>query len=318
MTDSLGRHSASDRIPADRLVGASVNADAILEPAWPDPRDGTMLLGSPPPERAPPANVMLPAAPARALHVLPLTGLHWGAATPGKDATPRVRGDHALIHLRAGGLGIGFPGGAGELIGDRLVFVPAGTAFSLRGGTNAQGWLLLIPPALGAGFPDGFRCGQPEAADNALLPALDAANPEPRPMPLAPLRAVLDRLRPLPPATMQPAPDLIRARALAARFLDLLERDLSQDRTMADYARSLGCNLAQLDQACRDSRGRPALDLLYRLLVDRAAALLRGTELPSAQIAMDLGFSSLGHFTRIFGAATGTAPDHFRARAQRE
>ena len=41
-------------------------------------------------------------------------------------------------------------------------------------------------------------------------------------------------------------------------------------------------------------------------------ALLRTTATPLSAIALDLGFSSQSHFTRLFGRLTGMSPDQFR------
>jgi len=41
-------------------------------------------------------------------------------------------------------------------------------------------------------------------------------------------------------------------------------------------------------------------------------ALLRAGAIPLTQIALDLGFSSQSHFTRLFSGHTGMAPQRFR------
>ncbi|WP_256445663.1 helix-turn-helix domain-containing protein [Paracoccus everestensis] len=70
-----------------------------------------------------------------------------------------------------------------------------------------------------------------------------------------------------------------------------------------------------LDQACMVARGKRAVEVIHDLKLERAAALLRGTNRPTLHIAADLGYSSHGHFIRAFVAATGRTPDRFRAQS---
>ncbi|MTH34238.1 helix-turn-helix domain-containing protein [Paracoccus limosus] len=329
MTDSLGlarRRLIPNRLqPGLRLAGAAVNADVILEPAWPDPRP-TEAEPAPPVRtsgwlaRSAPCGQPLPAGAAAILRVQDLGGLHWGRAPPrpGDGPEPRLRSDHLLIALTAGEAALCFPRQAYPLTGPRLAYLPAGTAFALRVQADARGWALMIPAAQAGGLPQTFRQGIPDPDDAAHLQQALRAGPD---------AAGLARVQALLPGSLarlryeqaDPAPaDLARARRLCARFLGQLERGHQQGHTLAEYARDLGCSLAQLDRACRLSRGRPALELLYRFRLDRAARLLRETDAPVPVIAQKLGFSGPGHFARIFAAATGTTPEALRAQSRKE
>lgn len=329
MTDSLSRHARHSRIadepaPGDRLAGASINADVILEPGGTDPRASWMP--APAPAATPVVTAsgitgtgrLLPAAPARQLVALPVAGTVWSGPAPsrGAGALPRVRGDHLLILLQAGALTISFPRGAALLTGMRLVFVPAGTGFALRSLAEASGWLLLIPPQVAPGFPDMFREGRPEAGDLGPLCAHVEALAQGAASTghLDALRDILLRMR---PEDMRNPPDvmkLVAAGQLCTRFLSRLEAQPDTAGAIADHARALGCSLTELDRACLISRGRSALELIYRLRLDRAAELLRSTSWAPPRIAEDLGFASPAHFIRIFSAATGMSPDVFRRR----
>ncbi|MFN8377007.1 MAG: helix-turn-helix domain-containing protein [Anaerolineae bacterium] len=49
--------------------------------------------------------------------------------------------------------------------------------------------------------------------------------------------------------------------------------------------------------------------------IARARHLLRQTELPLHQIALDSGFATQSHFTQVFRRATGLTPKAYRQRA---
>jgi AraC-like DNA-binding protein len=51
---------------------------------------------------------------------------------------------------------------------------------------------------------------------------------------------------------------------------------------------------------------------LLRHRIDRAKALLRGSEAPLAEIADACGFSDQSHLTRVFRSLTGTSPGAWR------
>lgn len=53
---------------------------------------------------------------------------------------------------------------------------------------------------------------------------------------------------------------------------------------------------------------------LQRRRVERAMTLLRQTDRPVTQIAWDVGFASLGTFSRTFSSVVGCAPTQFRAQ----
>ena len=53
---------------------------------------------------------------------------------------------------------------------------------------------------------------------------------------------------------------------------------------------------------------------LQRRRVERAMALLRQTDRPVTDVAWDVGFASLGTFSRTFAAVVGCSPTEFRAQ----
>ncbi|SMO52119.1 helix-turn-helix domain-containing protein [Paracoccus laeviglucosivorans] len=324
----------------ERLAQASITAGVILEPSEQDPRrftapgttdrvaDEAQVTMAPPttPSRLPRS------APGDGLRLVPLAAFHWGGAPRGRfggrSATiaPRVRGDHILIYVAQGTLGVDLPGLRHPVSDGRIAFIPAGTAFSMQPPEEVQGCALMIPPHLAHGLPvelpHSFQSGLPDPADHALLdPALralgagsprNAVEASATSFQLGLLAVALSRLVHGSAAQQALSHRITEARPLTERFLALAGANLAQEHTMSELARDLGCTLAHLDRACLQSRGKTALELLYRLRLERAVGLLRDTTTPIEQIARSLGFSSVGHFMRAFASATGRSPEAFR------
>ena len=319
-----------------RLRDAGVNLGAILEPSERDPREAVDLPESlrltPPAATAlrPLRHDFVPVPPpGDGLRVMPLAAFHWGGRERGIGALPqpRLRGDHVLLHLQEGVLQIDFPRQQSRHIGETLAFVPSGTAFSMRPDAQLRGQVLLIPHRLTAGMqmplPQEFRSGIPQDADRQMLGpafrALAGGTPKDKPARIAMLcqfeliSFALGRLTRHLPGVADTVGSLIHSRPLTERFLTLAAQNLASGRTMSELAAMLGCSLATLDNACRQTRGRSALQLTYELRMERAVTALRATRTPITQIAQELGYTSVGHFMRAFADATGRTPEAFRA-----
>uniref|UniRef100_UPI0018EF0DE4 helix-turn-helix transcriptional regulator n=1 Tax=Paracoccus binzhouensis TaxID=2796149 RepID=UPI0018EF0DE4 len=275
-----------------------------------------------------PAPVALPRGrPGDGLRLIPLSGFHWGGTTRGLAGlpAPRVRGDHVLIRPGAGMVTVQFPRHNRPVGAGRLAFIPAGTAFSLKPPADVVGQALLIPPGWfrDLPLPRGFRCGLPAPEDAGLLdPAILAlaegaarhpGGDEATRHQLGLIAVALSRLQDRPGPFRQAEDGMAGARPLAERFLQLARQELDHNQTLAEMARRLGCTQAHLDRACRQSRGRGALDLLYDLRLQAATEALRDSAKPIPEIAEALGYAGLGHFMRAFQAATGRTPEAYRA-----
>lgn len=110
------------------------------------------------------------------------------------------------------------------------------------------------------------------------------------------------------PAATRPS----AARRLVARYTALLERDFRSGHGVAEFAQELGVTPTHLTRACRETCGRPALDLLQDRRLYEARRLLVETRAPVKDIASTLGFASAAYFTRAFHARTGKTPSEFR------
>lgn len=262
------------------------------------------------------------------LRLIPLAGFHWGGAVRGRHMppAPRVRGDHVLIQLDRGMIQIELPRHQHVLRPGCLAFIPAGTAFALQPGLEVQGRALLIAPTHARGLPlalpTAFRLGNPADGDRPMIEpamlALGAAQLQGRAgetaaaCQLGLLAVALSRLDARPGPHNPGQAGIAEARPLTERFLELALAELAQSQTIAEMAGRLGHTQAHLDRACRQSRGRGALELLYDLRLQHAAQALRNSARPIAEIAQESGYAGLGHFMRSFATATGRSPEAYR------
>ena len=104
-----------------------------------------------------------------------------------------------------------------------------------------------------------------------------------------------------------PARHLLRAKDLAdARYFEPLDVD--------QMAKGAGLSRAHFSREFRQAFGdSPHAYLLTRRL-ERAAALLRGTDHSVAEICFSVGLRSVGSFTTSFGRMFGVPPAAYRAR----
>lgn len=307
-------------------------AAAIPEASAPLPQGLALPQGTRPDPLTPaPQTGMRRFAPRHAsLRLLPLGAFLWGNhASPPQ---PRTRPEHVLIWVTHGGLALRWPGSRAALRAGDIRFIPAGTAFAALPGAGTQGHVLLLPPDLARGLepalPRHALAGTVGLQAEPLAFALrdlvaEAARGDDRAIRGTALRHHLSllslRLQRLdPPAETGSAPGPACAdHALVERFLAEIAPDPGRQMTLAELAGQMGTTLTALDRACLAARGRRAIDLLHGLRLERAAEMLRHSDLPAHRIAQVLGYSSLGHFTRAFVAATGRPPDAFRTQIRR-
>lgn len=80
-----------------------------------------------------------------------------------------------------------------------------------------------------------------------------------------------------------------------------------------DLAGDLGMNPAWLAQAYRKAMGEGLRQTAARLRVETASALLRSSDAPAAQIALDAGFCDQSHMIRTFRNVLGRTPAKVRS-----
>jgi AraC-like DNA-binding protein len=104
-----------------------------------------------------------------------------------------------------------------------------------------------------------------------------------------------------------PARHLLRARDLAdARYFEPLD--------VNDLARAAGLSRAHFSREFRRAFGESPHAYLLTRRLERAAALLRGTDRSVADICFSVGLQSVGSFTTSFTRTYGVSPTVYRAR----
>lgn len=96
------------------------------------------------------------------------------------------------------------------------------------------------------------------------------------------------------------------------RFKTLLNRSFREQRDIAYYARRVGITPTQLNRICRDELGLSALGVINDRLLTEARRDLAYSSLSVKEIALTLGFSDPGYFSRFFTKHAGASPSAFR------
>ncbi|MBD3772327.1 MAG: helix-turn-helix transcriptional regulator [Rhodobacteraceae bacterium] len=116
-------------------------------------------------------------------------------------------------------------------------------------------------------------------------------------------------------AKTSPDRDLKLIRRLL-RAKDHIDAAPQEEWPVSRLARVSGTSEAYFARSFRDAFGIPPHRYLLTRRVERAAALLRDTDMPVIEIALQTGWNSLGTFGRTFRDVTGESPSELRRRTQ--
>lgn len=109
--------------------------------------------------------------------------------------------------------------------------------------------------------------------------------------------------------------DLLR-RLLRAK--DHMDQAPQKPWSITSLARISGTSEAHFARSFRQAFGIPPHRYLLTRRVERAAALLRDTDLPVIDIAMHVGWESIGTFGRTFRDILGETPTKMRRRLRKD
>ncbi len=98
------------------------------------------------------------------------------------------------------------------------------------------------------------------------------------------------------------------------RTRDTMDREFAQPLDVPALARVAHVSPAHFSRQFRATFGETPHRYLQRRRVERAMELLRETGRPVTQICFDVGFNSLGTFTRTFREIVGEPPSAYRGR----
>lgn len=113
-------------------------------------------------------------------------------------------------------------------------------------------------------------------------------------------------------ATMSPREDQNR-RLLRAR--DAIDRDYAKPLDVPTLARVALMSPSHFTRSFRATFGETPHRYLQRRRIERAMARLRSPSATVTQVAEEVGFDSLGTFSRTFRSIVGSSPVEYRAAA---
>ena len=113
-----------------------------------------------------------------------------------------------------------------------------------------------------------------------------------------------------PPAEAQRLRDLARLR----RVRDRIDREYAQPLDVESLAHCVHMSAGHLSRQFKLAYGESPYSYLMTRRVERAMYLLRTDDGTVTDICMDVGFSSLGTFSRTFTEIVGESPTQYRAR----
>jgi AraC family transcriptional regulator len=97
------------------------------------------------------------------------------------------------------------------------------------------------------------------------------------------------------------------------RAAEFMHARLDEELTLKDIAAASYLSPFHFSRLFKKVTGATPLAYLNGQRVARARFLLAQTDLPIAQIAVQVGYRTAGHFTKAFGQMTGITPREFRA-----
>ena len=242
-----------------------------------------------------------------------------GQASRWRTETMRSHDTPRLIHVTKGQGRITVAGLTGGYGPNNLIFIPAETMYGIEVGPTVFAQIMTLPAGTHDWPEQPFHLrlldvatqkelqGRIEAIERELQPSGDmrAANCH-----LGLLSIFVERQ-----LAEHSTPDQRRQTAaakLVARYTQLIARNYTQDKSVADYASELDVTPTHLTRSCKATCERSALGLLNDRIHYEACALLRDSKTPVQDIAKSLGFHSAAYFSRSFQERSGQSPSDFR------
>jgi len=102
------------------------------------------------------------------------------------------------------------------------------------------------------------------------------------------------------------------APALLHRVIEYIDANPDNELSLSELAGITGLSAHHFGQAFRSATGKPPHRYVIEKRIHRARELLRDVNLPIAEIANAVGFSSQSHLTINFRRITGMTPARFR------
>lgn len=114
------------------------------------------------------------------------------------------------------------------------------------------------------------------------------------------------------PAAALPRPGLF------LRFRQLLEQYYMEWKSVTAYADQLCVTPNHLSVSIKRETGRPASDHIRQRIMQEAQRLVATHDAPLKEIAYQLGFEDVAHFSKLFKRCHGVSFSSFKAQARRQ
>ncbi|WP_372674741.1 helix-turn-helix transcriptional regulator [Aquicoccus sp.] len=239
---------------------------------------------------------------------------------PWRLGLQHFRDDHLLIWITRG-QGRAIVAGQRKGMGiNNMLFIPAGTLFSVDPGPQGFGLAMVVPPDSGVPLPERnhhlrLRDVHAQQELTALVEAMQREQSGGGDLHAAALRAHATLITIWLKRALVDAPESAAASAearIAAAFTDLVVRDFRSGKPMAAYAEKLDITPTHLTRCLNTTAGMSAAAILTECSLHAARSLLCDTDHPVGRISEHLGFGSPAYFTRFVQQHTGKTPSGLR------
>lgn len=109
-----------------------------------------------------------------------------------------------------------------------------------------------------------------------------------------------------------PAPSPAAIHPAISRALSILEGRFREEWSLSKLAGEVGLSRGRLATLFSREAGSSMQKFLTRVRVSNAEVLLARSDLPIGEIALDCGFATIQHFSRVFKEVSGQSPIEFR------
>jgi AraC-like DNA-binding protein len=103
------------------------------------------------------------------------------------------------------------------------------------------------------------------------------------------------------------------ARERVDKVKAILARDLENPPTLEQLGREVGCSSFYLSRLFSQEAGMTVPQYLRKIRMEKAGELLLTGKFNVSEVAIEVGYYSLSHFSRAFCQAMGTCPTLYAA-----
>ena len=93
----------------------------------------------------------------------------------------------------------------------------------------------------------------------------------------------------------------------------ILRERLQEPPTLEELGREVGCSSFYLSRTFSEQAGQTIPQFIRQMRMERAAELLREGKMNVTEVAFEVGYSSLGHFSKSFCEVIGVCPSLYPA-----